>query len=85
MKLHLRIHCFDGPRHVQVRRDGVVLGEAPACGYPPQPFDVNLDLPAGRTWIEIASVEPASNPADFGFSETQLIAVGVSQIGVEGR
>jgi hypothetical protein len=82
-KLRLRIHCFDGPRHVQVRRDGAVLGEAPACGYPPQQLDVAIELPAGRTWIEIASVEPASNPADFGFSEQQLIAIGVSQLVVE--
>jgi hypothetical protein len=85
VKLELRIHCFAVARHVQLRRNGVVIAEAPSCSWPPQLLDAEIDLPAGWTWIEIASVEPASNPADFGFSETKPIAIGVSQLTIEPR
>jgi len=83
--LGLHIHCFAMPRHVQLRRNGQVIAEAPACGWPPQPFDAQIDLPAGATSIEIASVEPASNPADFGYAETEPIAIGVSQLTITSR
>ncbi len=85
VKLELRIHCFAIPRHVLLRRNGVVIAETPSCSWPPQLLDAEIDLPAGSTPIEIASVEPASNPADFGFSETNPVAVGVSQLTIVPR
>ncbi|HNP69988.1 MAG TPA: hypothetical protein PKK15_02720, partial [Kouleothrix sp.] len=62
-----------------LRQAGRVLAALPNCGAP-QPLSVTLDLPAGWTWLELASVEPASNPADFGYPAGDPIAVGVSSV-----
>ena len=78
--LSMNLHCFAGPRHVQLRQGGAVLAEQPACGFPPQPLSVTLDLPAGWSWFELASAEPASNPADFGYPPGDPIAIGVSRL-----
>ncbi|MFN8504991.1 hypothetical protein [Kouleothrix sp.] len=77
--LRLTLHCFAGPRHAELRQAGRVLAALPNCGAP-QPLSVTLDLPAGWTWLELASVEPASNPADFGYPAGDPIAVGVSSV-----
>ncbi|MFN8569153.1 MAG: hypothetical protein U0Z44_16910 [Kouleothrix sp.] len=78
VRLRLQLHCFAGPRHVQLRQGAAQLAELSACGWPPQPLEVPLDLPAGWSWFELTSTEPASNPADFGYPDTDPIAVGVS-------
>lgn len=80
--LHVSLHCFAGPRHVQLRQEGRVLAEQPDCGGEPRPLSVAIELPAGWTWLELASVEPASNPADFGYPDTDPISVGVSRLEV---
>jgi len=83
--LRMNVHCFAGPRHVQIRNDGTTIAEAPACGWPPQPLVAQLDLSAGWTWIELASVEPASNPVDYGYPDNGPIAIAVSNLVVDSR
>ena len=80
VELSMNLHCFAGPRHVQLRQGGTVLAEQPACGFPPQPLTATLDLPAGWSWFELVSAEPASNPADFGYPPGDPIAIGVSRL-----
>ena len=81
--LHMLTHCFALVRHVQVRQGDRVLAEHPDCGATPQPISVALDLPAGWTWLEFASVEPPNNPADFGYDDNFLISAGFSQLTIE--
>jgi hypothetical protein len=85
VRLSMHIHCFAGPRRVQLRQGEALVAEAPACGWPPQPLVAELELPAGWTWLQLASVEPASNPVDFGYPDNGPIAVGVSRLTAEPR
>jgi len=54
-------------------------------GVDPQPQAIELDLPAGLTWLELRGVEPAQSPADFGYPETDPVTIGFSQVMVEER
>jgi hypothetical protein len=78
VRLHFNVHSFARPRRLQVRMGEQIVEQAQVGGSP-QPVAVTLDVPAGRTRIELRSVEPALSPAQFGYTETEPIAIGVSQ------
>jgi hypothetical protein len=84
-RLTMQVQCFALIRHVQVRQGDRVLAERPDCKAQPQPMQVDLDLPAGWTWLDLASVEPASVPADYGYDDTIPISAGFSQLVIEPR
>ncbi|HEX9373919.1 MAG TPA: hypothetical protein VF897_23100, partial [Roseiflexaceae bacterium] len=77
-------HSFASPRRLQVRQGQQLVGEF-AIGVAPQPRALDLDLPAGVTWLELRGVEPALSPADFGYADTAPVTIGFSQLAVEER
>ena len=85
IRVQMHLHCFAGPRTIRLLRNGSVLAEQQACGWPPKPISVDLDLPAGWTWLDITSLEPATNPSTLGYPDTEPIAVGISKLVVSER
>ncbi len=82
VRLHAAAHSFAMPRQLEIRQQGVVVARVPV-GIEPAPITTTLDLPAGLTWIELRSVEPAVSPADYGYSEERPVSIGFSQVWVE--
>ena len=83
-RLHFTAHSFALLRQLEVRQAGQTVATLNINGSP-QEYMVDLDLPAGQTWLEFHSVQPAVSPKDYGYKETDPIAVGFSQLWVEGR
>ena len=84
VRLQLMLYCFAGPRHIQIVWNDTVLAEQTNCGWPPQPLALKLDIPSGWLWLEVRSVEPATNPADVGYTDPKApISAGLSRLSVE--
>ncbi|MDQ5851783.1 MAG: hypothetical protein M3380_06840, partial [Chloroflexota bacterium] len=82
IRLHFMAHSFGHARQLQVRVGDQLAGQF-TVGVSPQPLAVEFDVPAGRTLVELHSVEPATVPADFGFPETEPVTIGFSQVQAE--
>ncbi|MBC8076445.1 MAG: hypothetical protein H7Y32_10255 [Chloroflexales bacterium] len=83
-RLHFTAHSFALLRQLEVRHGGQLVTQLEVNGTP-QEYTVDLDLPAGLTWLELRSAQPAVSPKDYGYTETEPIAVGYSQVWVEER
>ncbi len=75
-------HSFAVPRTVQVSLDGGMIGEL-SVGKP-RSFTLDAEVGAGLHWLELRSVEPASNPAEYGYpdEEEPVISIGLSRLRV---
>jgi hypothetical protein len=81
-RIHFTAHSFALLRQLEVRQGGQAVATLDVNGTP-QEYTVDLDLPAGLTWLELHSVQPATSPRDYGYKESEPIAVGLSQVWVE--
>lgn len=75
----LHLHSFAIPRTLDILLpDGQIIAQFPVATVP-APAQFSVALPAGLTWLTLQSREEALNPRDFGFPETEPVAIGVSQ------
>jgi hypothetical protein len=83
-RLHFTAHSFAILRQLELRVDGRVAGHFEVSGTP-QHYVIDLELPAGTTWIELHSVQPPTSPAEYGYEESDPIAIGYSGLWAEER
>lgn len=82
--LHFDAHSFATPRHLEVSLGETVVGHVMVNQR--ESFSLEMDVPAGVSWLRLRSVEPASSPADYGYKdETEPVSVGISEVWIEER
>lgn len=83
VELSFTINSFAIPRQVEVTNGDthirtLYVGE-------PARESIELDLPAGITWLQFHSLEPALDPKEYGYREEAFLALGFEDILVENR
>jgi hypothetical protein len=85
VRLHFNAHSFAVPRTIEVYHEGDMVAQFEVAQ--PEEFVLELDLPAGLSWLEFRSVEPALDPTDYGYEREDMerVSIGIGQMWAESE